>query len=114
MELSIATLLSVEHTQTPCQELRTRRFLDVCAHRFGGEGADWHQSCIARGMKTDSALVYIGTAVRLAGVNPFYTRRVLQRCERGEISLLDAAELLMAAADHSVAKVEVVGVRAPS
>lgn len=64
-------------------------------------------------MTSDSALVYIGTAVRLAGVNPFYTRRVLQRCERGEITLLDAAELLMAAADHGVAKVEVVGVRAP-
>lgn len=64
-------------------------------------------------MRTDSALVYIGTSVRLAGVNSFYTRRVLQRCERGEISSLDAVELLMAAADHGVAKVEVVDLRAP-
>ena len=65
-------------------------------------------------MRTDSALIYIGTALRLDGVNSFYTRRVLQRCERGEISSLDAAELLMAAADHGVAKIEVVDVRAPS
>ncbi len=65
-------------------------------------------------MRTDSAYVYIGTAVRLAGVNAFYSRRVLQRCERGEITALDAAEPLMAAADHGVAKVEVVDVRTPS
>ena len=49
-------------------------------------------------MSTDSVLVYLGTAVRLAGVNRFYTRRVLQRCERGEITFADAAQLLMAAA----------------
>jgi hypothetical protein len=65
-------------------------------------------------MATDQTLVYFGTAVRLAGVNPFYTRRVLQRCERGEITLLDAAELLMAAAEHGDARIEVIGVRASS
>jgi hypothetical protein len=65
-------------------------------------------------MTTDSAWVYIGAALRLSGVNGFYSRRVLQRCERGEITLVDAAELLLAAADHGVASVEVVGVRAPS
>ena len=43
--------------------------------------------------------VYVVTAVRLASVNGFYTRRVLQRCERGEITLSDAARLLMAAAE---------------
>lgn len=65
-------------------------------------------------MATDNALVYFGTAVRLAGVNRFYTRRVLQRCERGEITLLDAAELLMAAAQHGVARTEVIGVKTNS
>ena len=49
-------------------------------------------------MTTDLALKYLGTAVPVAGVNPFYLRRVLQRCERGELTLLDAAELLLAAA----------------
>jgi hypothetical protein len=48
-------------------------------------------------MITDLALKYLGTAVPVAGVNPFYLRRVLQRCERGELTLLDAAELLAAA-----------------
>lgn len=62
-------------------------------------------------MTTDNALVYFGTAVRLAGVNRFYTRRVLQRCERGEITLLDAAELLMAAAKSGVARTAVIGVQ---
>jgi hypothetical protein len=57
-------------------------------------------------MTTDQAVVYLGTAVRLAGVNHFYTRRVLQRCERGEITLLDAAELLMAAARNDDATIE--------
>ena len=43
-----------------------------------------------------SDMVYLKTAVRLAGVDRFYTRRVLQRCERGEITVLDAARLLIA------------------
>jgi hypothetical protein len=60
---------------------------------------------------TDIALVYLGASVQLTGVNRFYTRRVLQRCERGEISLHDAAQLLIAAAQHGVAKVQVVGVQ---
>jgi hypothetical protein len=57
-----------------------------------------------------SDTVYLGTAVRLAGVNRFYTRRVLQRFERGEITLLVAAKLLMAAAEDG-ATVEVTSVR---
>jgi hypothetical protein len=61
-------------------------------------------------MTTDQAVVYFGTAVRLAGVNRFYTRRVLQRCERGEITLRTAAELLLAAAQRGDARIEVVGV----
>jgi hypothetical protein len=61
-------------------------------------------------MTTDQAVVYFGTAVRLAGVNRFYTRRVLQRCERGEITLRAAAELLLAAAQRGDARIEVVGV----
>jgi hypothetical protein len=64
-----------------------------------------------KGMSSDHALVYFGTAVRLAGVNRFYTRRVLQRCERGEITLRDAARLLMAAAERGDARVEVIDVR---
>jgi hypothetical protein len=59
-------------------------------------------------MTNDSVLVYLGTAVRLAGVNRFYTRRVLQRCERGEITPSDAAELLIAAARRDGARIEVV------
>jgi hypothetical protein len=66
--------------------------------------------CIEHCMTTDQTVVYLGTAVRLAGVNRFYTRRVLQRCERGEISLLDAAELLMAAAKRGEARIECLGV----
>ena len=62
-------------------------------------------------MSTDSVLVYLGTAVRLAGVNRFYTRRVLQRCERGEITFADAAQLLMAAAKRDGASIEIVSVR---
>jgi hypothetical protein len=61
-------------------------------------------------MTTDLALKYLGTAVELAGINQFYTRRVLQRCERGEITLLDAAELLMAAAQRDGAGVECLAV----
>jgi hypothetical protein len=59
-------------------------------------------------MTTDLALKYLGKAAPLAGVNAFYTRRVLQRCERGEITLLDAAELLMAAAKRGGAGIEIV------
>jgi hypothetical protein len=62
-------------------------------------------------MTNDQAIVYLGTAVRLAGLNRFYTRRVLQRCERGEITLLDAAELLMAAAQRGGAKIEIVNLQ---
>ena len=59
-------------------------------------------------MNTDSVLVYLGTAVRLVGMNRFYTRRVLQRCERGEITLSDAAQLLIAAAKRGDASIEIV------
>ena len=45
-------------------------------------------------MTSDQIVVYFGTTVRLAGVNRFYMRRVLQRCERGEITLRDARDLL--------------------
>jgi endonuclease III-like uncharacterized protein len=65
-------------------------------------------------MATDSVLVYLGTAVRLVGLNRFYTRRVLQRCGRGEITLEDAAKLLMAAAKRDGARVEIVSVEASS
>jgi hypothetical protein len=64
-------------------------------------------------MTTDQVL-YFGTAVRLAGINSFYARRIMQRCERGEISLEDAAELLMAAAQRGHARVELIGVRTMS
>ena len=57
-------------------------------------------------MDTDLTLKYLGTAVELAGLNRFYTRRVLQRCERGEITLLDAAELLMAAVQRGDAELD--------
>lgn len=55
-------------------------------------------------------MVYLKTAVRLAGVNSFFTRRVLQRCQRGEITVLDAARLLIAASQDG-ATVEVTGVQ---
>jgi hypothetical protein len=66
------------------------------------------------GMTTDITLVYLGASVQLKGVNRFYTRRVLQRCKRGEITLHDAAQLLIAAAQHGVATVQVVGVQTNS
>ena len=50
-------------------------------------------------MTTDAAL-YFSTAVKLDGVNAFYRRRVMQRCERGEITVHDAAKLLAAAAQR--------------
>jgi hypothetical protein len=62
-------------------------------------------------MTADLALKYLGTAVPVSGVNPFYLRRVLQRCERGEITLLDAAELLLAAARHGGVKMEGAAMR---
>ncbi len=59
-------------------------------------------------MGNDSVLVYLGTAVRLVGLNRFYTRRVLQRCARGEITPADAAELLMTAAKRDGIRIEIV------
>ncbi len=59
----------------------------------------WHQSCIRRGMTGDN--VYLVTAERVSAVNRFYTRRVLQRFERGEITMSDATKLLLAAAERS-------------
>jgi hypothetical protein len=56
-------------------------------------------------MTSDQIVVYFGTTVRLAGVNRFYMRRVLQRCERGEITLREAADLLMAAAQRGEAQI---------
>jgi hypothetical protein len=56
-----------------------------------------HRRC----MTNELALKYLATAGALAGVNRFYARRVLQRCERGEITLLVAAQLMMAAANHA-------------
>lgn len=61
-------------------------------------------------MASDQIIVYLGTAVRLSGVNRFYARRVLQRCDRGEITVLDAAELLVAAAKRDGATIERVDV----
>ena len=61
-------------------------------------------------MTSDQIVVYFGTTVRLAGVNRFYMRRVLQRCERGEITLRDAADLLMAAAQRGEASIGCEGV----
>jgi hypothetical protein len=49
-------------------------------------------------MTTDITITRLGSVVRLAGVNRFYARRVLQRCQRGEITVEDAADLLIAAA----------------
>lgn len=63
------------------------------------------------GMSGEQTIVYLGTAVRLVGVNRFYTRRVLQRCDRGEISVSAAAQLLVAAAQQAETTTEVVGVR---
>lgn len=57
-------------------------------------------------MTTDLALKYLGTAVPVSGINPFYLRRVLQRCERGELTMLDAAELLLAAARRGGATID--------
>ena len=65
-----------------------------------------HRSC----MTNDLALKYLATAGELAGVNRFYARRVLQRCKRGEITLLGAAQLLMAAANRAGTGIEVVAV----
>lgn len=62
-------------------------------------------------MTGDKTVFYIGTALQIDGVNSFYARRVLQRCERGEITLRDAARLLMVAAQGATAITEVVGVR---
>jgi hypothetical protein len=62
-------------------------------------------------MMSDQGALELKAAVRLAGANAFYTRRVLQRCERGEISLSDAAELLMAAAYSGGAALEPADVR---
>jgi hypothetical protein len=63
-----------------------------------------HSGC----MTTDLALKYLGTAVPVSGVNPFYLRRVLQRCERDELTLLDAAELLLAAARRGGTTIDAV------
>jgi hypothetical protein len=65
-------------------------------------------------MGTDSVLVYLGTAVRLVGLNRFYTRRVLQRCARGEITLAEGAALLMNAAKRDGIRIEIVSVGTPT
>ncbi len=57
-----------------------------------------------RCMTTDKTL-YLHAAVKLAGVNRFYMRRVVQRWQRGELTLDDAAELLTAAALESDASI---------
>ncbi len=62
-------------------------------------------------MNGDKTVFYLGTALQIDGVNSFYARRVLQRCHRGEITLLDAAKLLMHAAGGANATTQVVGVR---
>lgn len=62
-------------------------------------------------MTGDKTVFYFGTALQIDGVNSFYARRVLQRCERGEITLLDAAKLLMSAGQRADATTEVVAVR---
>ncbi len=62
-------------------------------------------------MTGDKTVLYLGTALQIDGVNSFYARRVLQRCQRGEITLLDAAKLLMRAGERANATTEVVGVR---
>jgi hypothetical protein len=65
----------------------------------------------AKGMSSDKTVFYFGTALRIDGVNSFYARRVLQRCERGEITLLDAAKLMMSVGRRADATTEIVGVR---
>ena len=50
-------------------------------------------------MITDT-LAYVGTAAQLAGINRFYTRRVMQRLNRGEITAQKAAQLLIAATER--------------
>ena len=62
-------------------------------------------------MAIDQPLLYLGTAVHLAGVNGFYLRRVVQRCQRGEITLADAAQLLLKSATQAELTTEVVSVR---
>jgi len=46
----------------------------------------------------DPTMAYIEAAAELAGIKRFYTRRVIQRLNRGEISTHEAAELLLTAA----------------
>ena len=57
-------------------------------------GASW-----AHGMTTDTTLVLFG-ALRLATINRLYSRRVVQRRDRGEITAEEAAQLLIAAAQR--------------
>ena len=59
-------------------------------------------------MNTDSDLAYIGAAAQLAGLHRFYTRRVLQRLNRGELSPREAGELLLAAAKRGDARLEFI------
>ena len=61
-------------------------------------------------MTTDLVLKYLGTAVVPTGINLFYARRVLQRCERGEITRSDATQLLMSAAKRGGARLEILAV----
>jgi hypothetical protein len=62
-------------------------------------------------MASDTTTLYFGTTLRLDGVNDFYQRRVMQRCERGEITLVAAAALLLAAAKRREAQTAIVGVQ---
>jgi hypothetical protein len=59
-------------------------------------------------------LSFVGAGARRALASEFYTRRVLQRCERGELSLLDAAELLMSAAAASGTRLAGVAIGTPA
>ena len=59
-------------------------------------------------MNTDTDLAYIGAAAQLAGLHRFYTRRVLQRLNRGELSPREAGELLLAAAERGDARLEFI------
>ena len=45
-------------------------------------------------------LLIFGAVVQLIGINRFYSRRVVQRWHRGEISAEQAAELFIAAAQR--------------